>query len=205
MKRTILAFLLLAAPAQADRILCVGDSILHEGGATNTDWCALAAAQRGLPFCRSGVPGKTAANGVADIDFLLGFCSQWGAYHIDDVVFLYGANDAKASPRPSAELTASRLRQIAAKVEAFGSRAHILTPTPVLANPFWPADANAYLAEVTAWLYRLDGIGPSYETEAMRDEFTELFWGSCAPDGVHPTGLACRQKMAAFVATEVLP
>lgn len=205
MKKLALAILLLAVPANADRILCVGDSILYEGSATNTDWCALAAAQRGLPFCRSGVPGKTAANGVADIDFLLGFCSQWGEHHIDDVVFMYGANDSKASPRPSPELTATRLRQIAAKVVAFGSRAHILTPTPVLATAIWPADANEYLGEATAWLYRLDGVGPSYDTEGLRDEFTELFWGSCSSDGVHPTGLACRQAIANYVASKVLP
>ena len=203
MRKFILAFLfllmLVPMPARAEsRFLVFGDSITAEGANTNSDWgYRLHIARPDLGgFCRNGVIGRYVHQGLADIDAVMFYCSGFGTVPVTDVFILLGANDAKLIPQPTPEATATQLRQIAAKVVAFGATPHILTLTPIITPFFWPPNSNSWGGQVSAWLYMLNGIGPSYDVVAVRDKFTAINWLSCATDGVHPNKSLCKQTIA---------
>jgi len=193
----LFATLVVVPPVSADTLLCMSDSKGLEGSTNSPpdDWCALVAAAHGFGnrYCRSAVAGRTAVGGLAAIPIAMALCASGGRV-VDDVLIDYSANDVKTSPQPTAEATAAVLRSIAAYVEANGARAHIVTPPPILNYTLWPAGSNAYVGRVAAELYRLDGVGPDYIEAPVRDKFTEASWLACAPDGVHPQLLPCREK-----------
>ncbi len=216
MKYLTLILLLLATPAcaqPATLVAFVGDSITGQNTSDHTDYATLTMAHHpGVPWCTNGTSGRTSAVGLTKIDFLMAFCAAGVGIPVSDVVIQYALNDAKvvgADPKD----TALNLRAIAAHVVANGARPHILTPTPALASIFFPpgVDPNVYTREVTQWLYLLNDIGPVYEIDDMRDQFTTLCdahpsvtdWYSCSSDGNHPTGLLCRQTMGDYEAGRI--
>jgi len=182
----------------ATRVVFFGDSIT--AWYSPTDWPALVAQQRpGIQVCRNGVAGRTTVDGLAQFDAVMAYTSRFG--WVSDVVILLGVNDLQVLGSDPLD-TALRLRELAAKARSWGAREWILTPTPAIKVPLHrELPVWAFSRDVGNLLMTLNGIGPEYNVLDLRDEFARrVLWSSCSSDGLHPTGVACRQVIADYVA-----
>lgn len=187
-----------AEEPEATRVLVFGDSMT--AWYSPTDWPALVQKQRpDLQICSNGVPGRTTVDGLAQFDDVMAYTSWYG--RVTDVVFLLGINDLPVLGSTPLQ-TAQRLRRLAAKAQDWGAREWILTPAPAIKIPLRrELPAWSFSRDVGNLLMTLNGVGPVYNILDLRDEFARrLLWSSCSSDGLHPTGLACRQVIADFVA-----
>jgi len=193
---------LAAAPAHcqepaAKRVLFFGDSIT--AWYDPTDWPALVGKRRPtLQICRNGVPGRTTLDGRDSFDGVMAYTQYYG--RVTDVVILLGINDLLLGSDPHD--TAVRLRELGQRAREWGAREWILTLTPALKIPLRrDLPAWEFSRDVGNWLLRLNGIGPAYNIIDVRDEFARrVLWSSCSSDGLHPTGIGCRQVIADAVA-----
>jgi lysophospholipase L1-like esterase len=182
----------------AKRVLFFGDSITAWFGPT--DWPTLVGQRRpSLQICRNGVPARTTVDGLNSFDGVMAYTQLYG--RVTDVVILLGINDLQVLGSDSYD-TAVRLRELGERVRAWGAREWILTLTPALKIPLRrDLPAWEFSRDVGNWLLTLNGIGPAYNIIDVRDEFgRRLLWSSCSTDGLHPTGLGCRQVIADVVA-----
>lgn len=189
-------FLVLATalPASAGRVLVFTDSIGITGWPTQ--WPQLFIAQRpDLTMCENTLIGRDTAGGVTVIQSAIDACGS-----VTDVVVMLGVNDPLMLGETDPKETAKRLRTIANKIRARGAREWILTPVPATNDRGTGINHQQFTRDVRKWLYHMNGSGVSYNVADVRDKFTEILWSSCASDGIHPDGIACRQPIADFVA-----
>lgn len=197
-----LFFLCLAGSAHADpRVLFIGDSRTATGTTSNRYPALVQAARPDITHCVNSVNGRTSQQVLDAMDGAITACGN-----VTDVVILVGVADQLSISGTSPTATAIRVRAAAAAAESRGAEAWIVTepPAPVVWGGVLPA--NWYVGATAAELYRLNGVGPSYNIIPMREKFVEIYWytASCSSDGLHPTTVACRQKMADAV-IEALP
>lgn len=200
MKAFLGVFLVLcvATPAHAGRVLTLTDSLGLTGWPTQ--WPQLFLAQRpDLTLCENALIGRDTAGGVTVVQSAIDACGN-----VTDVVVQLGVNDPLMLGETDPKETAKRLRTIASKIRARGAREWILTPAPATNDRGTAVDHQEFTREVRRWLYHMNGNGPAYNVVDVRDAFTETLWTSCAADGVHPDGIACRQPIADTVA-DVVP
>lgn len=212
MKRLALAFVLSFSPtaALAEHVLFYSDSIGSAALAVPTIYDLFIAQKPGWTGCNDSYPGRQ-----TDSAFLPSV--QRGATDITaameprcpgvetDVIVMLGINDPLEGPGVwrDAKETAKRLRTIAGKIKNRGATPWIVPPLPCPTDRYIGFDFQQYRKDVRYWLGHLNGAGTTYNIVDAPDEFTELLWSSCATDLVHPDGIACRQKVADYLAESI--
>jgi hypothetical protein len=192
MKHLILATLLLAAPAHAACVIFDGDSITAASTTlygTNGEWPKLLQAQRpDVVPCNIAAGGKNTTQALSQFDNTVNWLKL---YHvITDGVLLIGVNNMIAGK--TVAQTAADIRTWCDKAIAQGIEPHVMTLTPATNFVY----ANTYVGNVSTELLCDPGDCNVYN---LRDKYTAIDWVGCS-DNIHPTGLACRQVIADFVA-----
>ncbi len=187
--------LCLSTPAfAANKVLFYGDSRTSTGGTSS--YPTLVANSKNpavFSYCVNSVNGRNSQEGKDQLASALAACP--GA---TDIVILMGVADMLEIAGTTPLYTAMRLMDIATAAQAAGVRPWIVTepPTPIL----WGGvlASNAYTRDVANFLYMFSEADPVIDIIDMRDKFTEVYWyaSTCSNDGLHPTGLPCRQAMA---------
>lgn len=211
MKKLILAAILFAVPAQAETLLCLGDSLTAAGNPSVTGWCNYLRAARPefTSYCFQGVNGRTSQQGVDVVNLAMSYCTTGTGtpYSAMTVMILLGTND----PERDAALTATRLREIARRVALVGATPRILTLPPRQPGGI-PEPDDLFARDVGDELHRLNGIGPAYHVIPVRDLFTDYPWEDCVTDdvsgvpdplGVHWYSRTCREAVGYYVAGEL--
>ena len=165
--------LLLAAPAQAETILCIGDSItqgdLHRVSYPNR-------LQVLLPndhVVNEGMAGDVSSN-------LARFQRELGATHPHLVVIQYGTNDPSATPPLTTAQSFDNLRRMATLARQAGARVYLLTPPPAICKTLdcEHADPDRHALQATR----------DRGTEAIAQALLQARW----PDGVRVLDLRSR-------------
>lgn len=178
-----------------NKVLFFGDSRTNTGSSTNQQYPKLVGAARtDLTICINYANGRNTVEALAAQAAAIASCS--GA---TDAVILLGVVDLLEVSGTTPYDTATRILQIADAFEAADIRAWIMLEPPAPGPSLWNGlDGDTY-AESTAASLRALGEGGDYRFigNGGHDEYDTTLWASCSTDRLHPTGLLCRQGLAA--------